>query len=164
MSSTRTPSHTATGSSTATPSGTFNFVGFTPNNVLVSRVGDGSTPLSTVVQRMFIDEFTSAGVFVQSVPLPQGSSPGQLANALTMPGQNPLLCTAANVSYQYCYYYYYSIIFFFIIMLLHHNLTAANAITIFILRTYVPPVFFICRLPECLGQQACSPALETGSS
>jgi hypothetical protein len=43
---------------------------FTPGNILISRVGDGSGSLTSAATAVFIDEYTPAGVFVQSVAAP----------------------------------------------------------------------------------------------
>jgi hypothetical protein len=42
----------------------------TPGNLVVSRVGDGSAPLTNAAHARFLDEYTPAGVFVQSIALP----------------------------------------------------------------------------------------------
>lgn len=43
---------------------------FAPGNLVVVRVGDGSAALSNAATAAFLDEYTPAGVLVQSVPLP----------------------------------------------------------------------------------------------
>ena len=43
---------------------------FTPGNLVVYRVGDGSGSLLNTGNPVFIDEFTTAGTLVQSIPLP----------------------------------------------------------------------------------------------
>lgn len=43
---------------------------FTPGNIVVLRVGDGVAALSTASAAAFLDEYTTAGVFVQSIALP----------------------------------------------------------------------------------------------
>src|SRR2546422_9646672 len=43
---------------------------FTPGNLVVVRVGDGSAALGTVATAVFLDEWKTDGTFVQSVPLP----------------------------------------------------------------------------------------------
>ncbi|HWB63707.1 MAG TPA: T9SS type A sorting domain-containing protein [Chitinophagales bacterium] len=43
---------------------------FTPGNIVILRVGDGSTSLSNASQPVFLDEYTPAGVFVQSFAVP----------------------------------------------------------------------------------------------
>ena len=43
---------------------------FTFGNVVVTRVGDGSSALSSVGAPIFLDEYTPTGVFVRTVPLP----------------------------------------------------------------------------------------------
>ena len=46
----------------------------TSGNLVVYRVGDGSTALSSVATPVFLDEYTPAGVLVQSIPLPTAIS------------------------------------------------------------------------------------------
>src|SRR6185436_8866122 len=43
---------------------------FTAGNIVVYRVGDGTAPLGSAATPVFLDEYTPAGVFVQSIPLP----------------------------------------------------------------------------------------------
>ncbi|MGE3127994.1 MAG: hypothetical protein AB7N10_10890, partial [Fimbriimonadaceae bacterium] len=47
---------------------------FTPGNIVVNRVGDGSGALSSAAFPMFLDEYTPAGVFVQTIALPTADS------------------------------------------------------------------------------------------
>jgi hypothetical protein len=47
---------------------------FTGGNILVYRVGDGSVTLTGAAAPVFIDEYTSAGVLVQSIALPVAAS------------------------------------------------------------------------------------------
>ena len=47
---------------------------FTPGNLVVTRVGDGSGALTGVGTAVFLDEYTPAGTFVQSIPLPTSAS------------------------------------------------------------------------------------------
>lgn len=47
---------------------------FTPGNLVVLRIGTGSTALSSAATAVFLDEYTTAGVLVQSVPLPTAAS------------------------------------------------------------------------------------------
>lgn len=51
---------------------------FTPGNIVVYRVGDGSAALSSAATAVFLDEYTPTGTFVQSVPLPTTVSGSQL--------------------------------------------------------------------------------------
>ena len=44
--------------------------GFTPGNLVVVRVGNGSSSLSSVSTAVFLDEYTPNGTFVQTVPMP----------------------------------------------------------------------------------------------
>ncbi|MFD2717168.1 IPT/TIG domain-containing protein [Hymenobacter monticola] len=43
---------------------------FTPGNIVVLRVGDGSGSLSTAATPAYLQEYTPAGVLVQTIPLP----------------------------------------------------------------------------------------------
>jgi hypothetical protein len=43
---------------------------FTPNNLVVVRLGDGSAALSNAGTLVFLDEYTPAGVLVQSIQMP----------------------------------------------------------------------------------------------
>lgn len=43
---------------------------FTPNNIVVLRIGDGSAVLSNAGTLVFLDEYTPAGTLVQSIQLP----------------------------------------------------------------------------------------------
>lgn len=49
-------------------------VPFTPGNIVVARVGDGSASLSAVATEVYLDEYTPAGVLVQSIGLPTSVS------------------------------------------------------------------------------------------
>ena len=49
---------------------------FTPGNVAVYRVGSGSGSLANTGNPVFIDEYTPAGVLVQSIALPTAASSG----------------------------------------------------------------------------------------
>lgn len=51
----------------------------TPGNLLVSRVGDGLAPLSGAAQARFLDEYTPAGAFVQTIALPVAAGGGNRA-------------------------------------------------------------------------------------
>ena len=51
---------------------------FTPGNIVVYRVGDGVTALSGNAAPVFLDEYTPAGVFVQSVAMPTTGSGANL--------------------------------------------------------------------------------------
>jgi len=53
----------------------------TPGNLVVARVGTGSAALSNAATAVFLDEYTQAGAFVQSVPLPTASNGAQRAFA-----------------------------------------------------------------------------------
>lgn len=43
---------------------------FTPGNLVVMRIGDGTAALGSGSTACFLDEYTTAGVFVQSIPMP----------------------------------------------------------------------------------------------
>ncbi len=49
-------------------------VPFTPGNIVVYRVGNGISPLSSTGNVVFLDEYTTNGTFVQSVPMPTAQS------------------------------------------------------------------------------------------
>lgn len=51
---------------------------FTPGNLVVYRVGDGSAALSSVGTAVFLDEYTPAGALVQTVALPTAASGSNL--------------------------------------------------------------------------------------
>ena len=59
-------------------------VGFSPGNVVVARVGSGDAALSSAAAAVFLDEYTPAGVLVQSVPLPTATAGAN--RRLTMSG------------------------------------------------------------------------------
>jgi hypothetical protein len=55
-----------------------NGVPFTSGNIVTLRVGEsGGSTLTTAAAPVFVDEYTTNGVFVQSVPMPFKSSAGQ---------------------------------------------------------------------------------------
>ena len=76
---------------------------FTPGNVVIARVGDGSTTLNTTAAAVFLDEYTPAGVLVQSIALPtsvtgnnriltaSGNATSELQLARTANGRNLVL-------------------------------------------------------------------------
>ena len=47
---------------------------FTPGNIVVNRVGDGTSALTSAATAVFLDEYTTAGVFVQTVAMPTSVS------------------------------------------------------------------------------------------
>jgi hypothetical protein len=53
---------------------------FTPGNIAVYRVGDGSAVLSSNTAKVFIDEYTTSGTLIQSLLMPL------TGNKITMPG------------------------------------------------------------------------------
>lgn len=67
---TPTPSPTVTPSPVASPSPTVPPVPFTTGNVVMYRVGDSTAPLTNVATTVFLDEYTTAGTFVQSIRMP----------------------------------------------------------------------------------------------
>ena len=78
---TRTPTRTATATATQsptqtqTPTSTATPGPFTTGNIVVYRVGDGSTALAAGVGvPVFLDEYTPSGTLVQSIGLPTGAS------------------------------------------------------------------------------------------
>ncbi|GAB2861303.1 IPT/TIG domain-containing protein [Hymenobacter ruber] len=77
---------------------------FTPGNIVIARVGDGSASIAnSAATAVFLDEYTSAGVLVQSVALPTsvsssgrsltaaGNAPTELGLARTTNGRNLVL-------------------------------------------------------------------------
>jgi len=46
----------------------------TPGNLVVVRVGDGAAALTSAATRVFLDEFTTGGTFVQTIALPTAAS------------------------------------------------------------------------------------------
>jgi predicted extracellular nuclease len=50
---------------------------FTPGNIVVYRVGDGSAALSSAATAVFLDEYTPSGTLVQSIAMPTAVSGGQ---------------------------------------------------------------------------------------
>ncbi len=51
-------------------------VPFTAGNIAVVRVGDGAAALSSAAAAAFIDEYTTAGALVQSIPIPATAAAG----------------------------------------------------------------------------------------
>jgi hypothetical protein len=49
---------------------------FCSDNIVVSRVGDGSSALTSVGTAVFLDEYTRAGTFVQTIALPTTAGAG----------------------------------------------------------------------------------------
>jgi len=47
---------------------------FTPGNLVAVRIGDGSAALTSAATAVFLDEYTPAGVLVQTIPLPTSTS------------------------------------------------------------------------------------------
>jgi hypothetical protein len=47
-------------------------------DLVVYRVGDGTATLSSVATAVFVDEYTTTGTFVQSIPMPTAASGSQL--------------------------------------------------------------------------------------
>ncbi len=59
---------------------------FTPGNIVVERVGDGSAVLSGTATNVFLDEYTVGGALVQSISLPTAAGSGTTPNQLTESG------------------------------------------------------------------------------
>jgi hypothetical protein len=55
---------------------------FTPGNLVVERLGNGTQTLSTTGNTIFFDEYTTAGTLVQSIGIVDGNS---------IPGSNPMI-------------------------------------------------------------------------
>src|SRR5205085_8054048 len=51
---------------------------FTAGNIVIYRVGDGGATLGSTGTAVFLDEYTPAGVLVQSVAMPTAGSSGRL--------------------------------------------------------------------------------------
>jgi hypothetical protein len=47
---------------------------FTPGNLVIYRVGDGTAALTNTGTAVFLDEYTPAGTFVRSIPMPTQAS------------------------------------------------------------------------------------------
>lgn len=47
---------------------------FTPGNIVVARVGDGTTALTAAATAVFLDEYTPAGTLVQTIDMPTAVS------------------------------------------------------------------------------------------
>jgi hypothetical protein len=60
---------------------------FTPGNIVVARVGDGSATLTSAATEVFLDEYTRSGTLVQSIALPTSVS-----------GNNRILTASGNVT------------------------------------------------------------------
>jgi hypothetical protein len=69
---------------------------FTPGNIVVVRVGDGAATLTNASTAVFLDEYTPAGTFVQSVPMPTTPSGGNssFANSGTATSEGALTLSA----------------------------------------------------------------------
>ena len=80
---------------------TIGFAGnFTPGNIVVVRVGDGSATLTSAATAVFLDEYTTSGTLVQSIALPTVVSGNN--NPLTMSGKatsNGALTLSPNGNY-----------------------------------------------------------------
>lgn len=73
---------------------------FTTGNLVVCRVGDGLAALTNVATPFFLDEYTTAGVFVQSIAMPVVDSGAQ--QTLTVSGTATSECfvtRSANARY-----------------------------------------------------------------
>ncbi len=54
--------------------GLLNAAAFTPGSIVVYRIGDGTTALSAASAPVFLDEYSPAGVLIQSIALPTAAS------------------------------------------------------------------------------------------
>lgn len=73
---------------------------FTPGNIVIARVGEGGTvTLSSAAAAVFLDEYTPAGVFVQSVAMPTAVSGNNRAFAVSG-SSNSELALARTVNKQ----------------------------------------------------------------
>src|SRR6185369_11763719 len=73
---------------------------FTPGNLVIYRAGDGSGSLTNTGNPVFLDEYTTAGAFVQSVALPtvvNGSNKRLIASGVS--SSEGLLTRSADGSY-----------------------------------------------------------------
>ncbi|MFI5365205.1 MAG: hypothetical protein ACHQ4J_06240 [Candidatus Binatia bacterium] len=97
--STTTPTHpptnTPTHSTASTPKGT----AFTPGNVVVYRVGDGTTALTDNGTAVFLDEYSASGSLVQSVALPTTASGSQNQLIATTDVSEGLLARSTDGQY-----------------------------------------------------------------
>ncbi|HEY0312920.1 MAG TPA: hypothetical protein VGC56_10550 [Allosphingosinicella sp.] len=73
---------------------------FTPGNIVVYRVGTGAAALGSAATQVFLDEYTPAGVLVQSIPLPTADSgSNQMLTAAGNSGTEGLLTLSADSHY-----------------------------------------------------------------
>jgi hypothetical protein len=73
---------------------------FTPGDVVVYRVGDGSSALSSAATAVFLDEYTPGGALVQSIPMPTSTSGASHAlTASGSAGSEGLLSLSADSRY-----------------------------------------------------------------
>jgi len=70
---------------------------FTPGNLVILQDGDGSAPLSNAGTALFLDQFTTSGVFVNSLSIPSTGS-SALVNSGTA-GSEGALNRSANGQY-----------------------------------------------------------------
>lgn len=71
---------------------------FTPGNLAVLRVGDGTTSLNSAAAPVFIDEYTPAGNLVGTTPLPASGTDNKLTNSGTSTSEG-MLTLSANGQY-----------------------------------------------------------------
>lgn len=62
-------------------------ISFSPNNLLVVRVGDGKSGLNADAAPVFLDEYTTTGSLVQSIPMPVSGRGSH--GAFVLSGDNP---------------------------------------------------------------------------
>lgn len=67
-----------------------NAAAFTPGNLVVCRIGDGTAAPNGSATAVFLDEYTIAGVSVQSIPMPTADSAGN--QILTVAGSATSEC------------------------------------------------------------------------
>ncbi|MFA4869634.1 MAG: hypothetical protein WC623_15625 [Pedobacter sp.] len=62
-------------------------ISFSPNNLLVVRVGDGNSGLNADAAPVFLNEYTTTGSVVQSIPMPVSGRGSH--GAFVLSGDNP---------------------------------------------------------------------------
>ena len=75
---------------------------FTPGNIVAMRNGDGSASLTSAATAGFLDEYTTGGALVQSIPLPTATGSGTTPNPLTDSGvasSNGMITRSADGKY-----------------------------------------------------------------
>lgn len=73
---------------------------FTPGDVVVYRVGDGTSALGSAATAVFLDEYSPSGSLVQSIPMPTAASgAGHALTASGSAGSEGLLTLSADSRY-----------------------------------------------------------------